>query len=55
MVNPSPQFFIIPQGTSYLQSKETRIGVDETWCDAPITPVSVDQNQFSLSHLPGLL
>ena len=44
MVNPSAQFFVMPQGTSYLQPKESRIGVDETWRDAPITSVPVDQN-----------
>jgi hypothetical protein len=44
MVNPSAQFFVMAQGTSYLQPKESRIGVDETWRDAPITSVPVDQN-----------
>jgi hypothetical protein len=44
MVNPSAQFFVMPQSTSYLQSKEARIGVHEAWCDAPIPPVPVDQN-----------
>jgi len=44
VVNPSAQIFIIPQGTSYLQPKEACIGIDETWCDAPIAAVSVDQD-----------
>ena len=55
MVNPSPQFFIVPQGSSYLQAKEAGIGVYEPWGDAPIAPMPVDQNQFALAHLPGLL
>jgi hypothetical protein len=44
VVNPSAQIFIMPQGTSYLQPKEARIGVDETWRDAAIAAVPVDQN-----------
>ena len=31
------------------------IGVYEPWGDAPIAPMPVDQNQFALAHLPGLL
>jgi hypothetical protein len=55
VVNPSAKIFIMPQGASYLQPKEARIGIHETWCDAPIAAVPVDQNEFPLSHLPGLL
>lgn len=47
--------FYMPEGTSYLQPKEARIGIHETWCDATIAAVPVDQNEFPLSHLPGLL
>jgi len=39
---------------SDLQAKGARIGVHETWCDASVAPVAVNQNQFRLTHLPGL-
>jgi len=55
MVNPSAQSFIVPQGSSNLQAEEAGIGVYEPWGDAPIAPMPVDQNQFALAHLPGLL
>ena len=55
MVNPSPQFFIVPEGSPYLQAEEAGISVYEPWGDAPIAPMPVDQNQFALAHLPGLL
>jgi hypothetical protein len=55
MVNPSAQSFIVPQGFSYPQAEEAGVGIHETWCDAPIAPVPMDQNQFTLAHLPGLL
>ena len=55
MVNPSAQFFVVPQSFSYLQAKKARVGVHETRGDSPIAPVPVDQNQFSLAHLPNLL
>jgi hypothetical protein len=29
MVNPSPQFFIVPHGSSYFQAEEAGIGVYE--------------------------
>src|SRR6266567_2855491 len=43
VVNPSAQVFVMPQGTSYLQPKEPRIGVDEAWCNASVAAVPVDQ------------
>ena len=55
VVNPSAQRFIVSQRPSYLQSEEARVGVHEPWCDAAVPPMSVDQDQFSLTHLPGLL
>jgi hypothetical protein len=55
MVNPSAHSFIVPQGSSYLQAEEAGVGIHETWCDAPIAPVPMDQSQFALAHLPGLL
>jgi hypothetical protein len=55
MVNPSTQLFIVPQDPSYLQSKEQRIGIHEPWRDAAVLPMPVGQDQFSFSHLPGLL
>src|SRR5579864_1221539 len=55
VVNPSAQIFVMPQGTSYLQAKEPCVGVDEAWRDASVAAVPVDQDQFSFSHLPGLL
>lgn len=45
----------MPQGFSYLQAEEAGVGVHETWCDTPIAPVSMDQNQFILARLPGPL
>lgn len=42
------------QTFSDLQSKEARIGVHETWCYASVAPVSMNQSQFRLTHLPGL-
>jgi hypothetical protein len=53
-VNPLAQSFVVPQGFSYLQAEEARVGIHETWCDTPIAPVSMDQNQFTLAHLPCL-
>ena len=55
MVNPSAQFFIVAQSSSYFQAKESGVGVHETWCDAPISTMPVDQNQLFLAHLPGSL
>lgn len=45
----------MPQGASYLQAKDAGVGVDEAGRDASVAAVPVDQNQFSFSHLPGLL
>jgi hypothetical protein len=54
MAHPPAQMFIVPQGSFYLQAKESSVGVHETWCDASIAAVPIDQNQFCLPHLPSL-
>jgi len=42
------------RGLSYLQAEEACVGIHEPWRYAPIAPVTVNQNQFTLAHLPGL-
>src|SRR5215471_20995627 len=42
--NPSPQPLIVPQSASDLQSKESRVCVDEAGDDTAIAAVIVDQN-----------
>ena len=55
VVNPSAQSFIVAQGFSYFQAEEARVGIHKTWCDTPIPPVPMNQNQSSFAHLPDLL
>lgn len=54
MANPSAQSFVVSQGPSYLQAEKARVGIHEAWRNAAIAPVPVNQNQFTLAHLPHL-
>jgi hypothetical protein len=55
VVNPLAQSFVVAQSFSYLQAEEASVAIHETWCDTPIAPVPMNQNQFTFAHLPDLL
>ena len=55
MLDPLAKGPVIPQCPSNTESKVAGIGVHESRCDTAITPMAVNQRQFTFPHLPGLL
>ena len=53
--DPFPKHVIVTQSTSDAKPEVSGIGINETWADAAISPMAVNECQLCFAHLPGLL